>query len=892
MDKLILVDGYSLAFRAFFAIPVESMVTSSGQHTNALYGFMSMLVGLIEEQRPTHMAVALDLPGRTFRDELNPDYKAHRPETHPGLKSQLEMLERAIRSLGIAVVSKPGYEADDVLATLAERAAEQNVDTIVVTGDRDSFQLVRDPHIRVLYNRRGVSDYLMLDEAGVIDKVGAPPEFYPLLAALRGDPSDNLPGLPGIGDKTAARLAETYQSIDGLLEHLDALSPKVASTISGNLERLQLNMALTPLKRDLEIGARLEDLRLGPLDDDAAKGFFELIESKRLAGRALKAYDYIGHKGSERGERPQRSAVAIHRLDSLDAFAAGLDAGSKVALSISWSGQSGRSPVAALALAACPASGDAGVVCYGAEVDRSKEVESLGALVAALGSSRLVGFGCKEVFRRLVTVGIEPPALAADLGLGMYLLDASLGDYDLDGAKVRWAGELPRLEGGPEAPEEGGGLFDSDQLPTLIREAATCALLEAPLRQEIDDAGMAWLFDELELPLLLALARMEAAGIAVDAEHLRSLAREFSQEVVRLAESICQLAGRSFNVNSTKQLGEVLFDDLGLVPPKKTKTGYSTDAQSLEKLRGVHPIVEEVIRYREVEKLRSTYGDSLISEVAPDGRIHATFNQMVARTGRLSSDHPNLHNIPIRTEIGKRFRYAFVAPPGSKLVVADYSQVELRVIAHLSGDPGLIEAFTTGVDIHTATASRVFGVPPSKVTSQQRAKAKMVAYGLAYGMEAYGLAARLNVDVPEAEEILNSFFAAFPSVRSYMDEVVAKAKQLGYTETEFGRRRRIPELRDDNYRVRQAAERQAMNSGIQGLAADIFKIALVNLDRTLQRDQAVLVLQVHDEVLVEAKDEHAAAVREIVVKAMESAAKLRVPLPVNSYVVSSWGDAK
>jgi DNA polymerase-1 len=385
---------------------------------------------------------------------------------------------------------------------------------------------------------------------------------------------------------------------------------------------------------------------------------------------------------------------------------------------------------------------------------------------------------------------------------------------------------------------------------------------------------------------------MEAAGIAVDAEHLRSLAREFSQEVVRLAESICQLAGRSFNVNSTKQLGEVLFDDLGLVPPKKTKTGYSTDAQSLEKLRGVHPIVEEVIRYREVEKLRSTYGDSLISEVAPDGRIHATFNQMVARTGRLSSDHPNLHNIPIRTEIGKRFRYAFVAPPGSKLVVADYSQVELRVIAHLSGDPGLIEAFTTGVDIHTATASRVFGVPPSKVTSQQRAKAKMVAYGLAYGMEAYGLAARLNVDVPEAEEILNSFFAAFPSVRSYMDEVVAKAKQLGYTETEFGRRRRIPELRDDNYRVRQAAERQAMNSGIQGLAADIFKIALVNLDRTLQRDQAVLVLQVHDEVLVEAKDEHAAAVREIVVKAMESAAKLRVPLPVNSYVVSSWGDAK
>ncbi len=892
MDKLILVDGYSLAFRAFFAIPVDSMVTSSGQHTNALYGFMSMLVGLIEEQKPTHMAVALDLPGRTFRDDLNPDYKAHRPETHPGLKSQLEMLERAVRSLGIAVVSKPGYEADDVLATLAERAASQSVDTIVVTGDRDSFQLVRDPHIRVLYNRRGVSDYLLLDEAGVIEKVGAPPEVYPFLAALRGDPSDNLPGLPGIGDKTAARLAETYQSVGTLLEHLDALSPKVASTISENLERLQLNMALTPLKRDLDIDARLEDLRLGPLDDEAAKGFFELIESKRLAGRALKAYDYIGHKGSQAGTPRQDAAVAVHQVDSLGAFAERLESGAKVALAVGWSGQAGRSAVSALALAVQPGGGVAEVACYGEDVDGSQEVERLGAVIAVLAGARAVGFGCKEVFRRLVSLGIEPPALAADLGLGMYLLDASLGGYDLEGAKERWAGELPRLEGGPEVAEETGGLFETEQLPALLREAATCALVEAPLRQEIDDSGMTWLFDELELPLLLALARMEAVGIAVNVDQLRSLAREFSQEAARLAESICQMAGRSFNVNSTKQLGEVLFEELGLTPPKKTKTGYSTDSQSLEKLRGVHPIVEEVMRYREVEKLRSTYGDSLISEVAPDGRIHATFNQMVARTGRLSSDHPNLHNIPIRTEIGKRFRYAFVAPPGSKLVVADYSQVELRVIAHLSGDPGLIEAFTTGVDIHTATASRVFGVPPSEVTSQQRAKAKMVAYGLAYGMEAYGLAARLNVEVPEAEEILKSFFAAFPSVRSYMDEVVAKAKRLGYTETEFGRRRRIPELRDDNYRVRQAAERQAMNSGIQGLAADIFKIALVNLDRTLLRDQAVLVLQVHDEVLVEAKDEHAAEVRDVVVRAMESAAKLRVPLAVNSYIVSSWGDAK
>nr|MDA8397759.1 DNA polymerase I [Actinomycetota bacterium] len=797
MDKLILVDGYSLAFRAFFAIPVDTMVTSSGQHTNAIYGFTTMLVGLIEEQKPTHMAVALDLPGPTFRDELNPDYKAHRPETHPGLKSQLEMLERAVRSLGIAVFSKAGYEADDVLATLAERAAESGMDTIVVTGDRDSFQLVKDPFIRVLYNRRGVSDYLMLDEAGVIAKVGASPKVYPFLAALRGDPSDNLPGLPGIGDKTAARLAETYQSVDGLIEHLEALSPKVAGSVSENLDRLRLNMALIPLKRDLEIDAELEDMRLGPLDDEAAQGFFDLIESKRLAGRVLRAYDYIGHTGTKHGTPAPTETVRMRDLGSLEDLGANLGSGAKVGFAIGWSGQAGRSPLSALALAVRPAGGTE-VLCYGAEVSRSQEVERLGSLRAALEGAAVVGFGCKEFFRRLVTLGIEPPVLSADIGLGMYLLDASVGDYDLAGARERWARELPHLDGAREEVQEAGGLFDDDQLPALLDEAASCVLLEPALRREIDGASMTWLLDELELPLLQALARMEAAGIAVDADHLRSLAREFSQEARRLADSICQMAGKTFNVNSTKQLGEVLFDELGLTPPKKTKTGYSTDAQSLEKLRGVHPIVEEVISYREVEKLRSTYGDSLISEVAPDNRIHATFNQMVARTGRLSSDHPNLHNIPIRTEIGKRFRFAFVAPPGRKLVVADYSQVELRVIAHLSGDPGLIEAFTTGVDIHTVTASRVFGVDPAKVTSQQRAKAKMVAYGLAYGMEAYGLAARLNVEVSEAEEILKSFFAAFPSVRSYMDEVVVKAKRLGYTETEFGRRRRIPELRDDN----------------------------------------------------------------------------------------------
>ena len=896
MNKLILVDGYSLAFRAFFAIPVDTMVTSGGQPTNALYGFTSMMVGLVEEHQPTHMAVALDRLEPTFRDQLNVKYKAHRPPTHPGLISQLELLERAIVSLGVAVVSKAGFEADDVLASLAEMSKSERTNTIVVTGDRDSFQLVEDPYVKVLYNRRGVSDYLLLDQAGVIAKAGTEASLYPFLAALRGDPSDNLPGVPGIGDKTAAKLANEYLTLDNLLANLDSLPPRTSASIRANIAALELNMALTPLVRDLELGVSLDDLVLGSFDSAKAKEFFDLIESKRLYARSASAWSYLGHidQAPTKGQgTPFTNTLAAQRGE----FFVGDQDVTRIAVGVKWHGAPGRSFVEAIALsrlAGVAGSSANDVVSLYLEVNQGDEVEVLSWLVEQLSQSELVGFALKELYRRLFALGLDVPPSPFDLGLAAYLLDASLGDYSETAVLEHFSTDVLSANSAVEKHLDQPDLFSVESFdPSSAIQASALALLVAHvIRSGIDAEEMSWLYDELEGPLLVVLAKMEATGIAVDREFLIKLQGEFAAEVRQLAESIQSLAQRSFNVNSTKQLGEVLFSDLGLRPPRKTKTGFSTDAQTLEKLRHAHPIVDEIIRYREVEKLRSTYGQSLINEVASDGRIHASFNQMVARTGRLSSENPNLHNIPIRTPEGKKFRYAFVAPEGSRLVVADYSQIELRVIAHLSQDPGLLEAFRSRTDIHTQTAARVFGVEPKHVTSHQRAKAKMVAYGLAYGMEAYGLAARLNVEVGEADAILKSFFAAFPSVRRYMDEVVAKARKLGFTETEFGRRRRIPELGDENFRVRQGAERQAMNSGIQGLAADIFKIALVALDAALDPQQAIVVLQVHDEVIVQVKNEFAQEIRAVVTKVMETSATLSVPLEVNSYVVERWGEAK
>jgi len=934
---LILLDGMSLAFRAYFALP-ETLKTSSGVTTNAVHGFASMVLNLVRDHRPVGLAVAFDLPGATFRDEIVDDYKGGRDETPADLPPQFDMIRDVLEALAIPVVSAEGFEADDVLATLATEARDRRHPVIIVTGDRDSYQLVEDPYVRVLYNRRGVSDYALYDEAGIEERTGVRPPKYPLVAALRGDPSDNLPGVPGVGEKTAAKLVNEYGDLDTLYANLDALSPKLRQNLAEHAERVRTNAEMIPLVRDVPLDVDVDDLVLGGWHHEAARSAFARLEMKGAWGRFETAMrdGLLGspaagespdgrpeERGAETGPAGDREWLVApdctvptsvpSAVAALDELVAGARAGTGIlALAPRWACDPGRSPLEALALVAEPSdpSDPSAGVHLGAHAGGPlvAEPEVLAALAAAVGPGGVgvVAHDAKELMRSLLPLGVDVTGLVVDTAVAAYLLDPSVDQYRLSDLAARFVGVgvddgtgaagqgAFALE--PDADgSDGAGAGDLDGAGLgLVRLAAVIARLRAPLQAALDGVGERRLFDDMERPLVRVLARMEVVGIPVDRDVLRSIAAELSDECRSLEARMHELAGGPFNVNSVKQLRTVLYDDLGLSPGRKTKTGYSTDARTLESLRGQHPIVEVLLRYREVEKLRSTYGESLAAEVAPDGRIHATFRQTVARTGRLSSDRPNLHNIPVRTDEGRRFRQAFVPSPGRRLLVADYDQVELRAIAHLSGDPGLTAAFAAGEDIHRTVAARVFGVDRDEVTHEQRSTAKMVSYGLAYGMESYGLAQRLGVPVEEARGILDAFFDAFPSVHDYMDRAVAEARANGYTITVFGRRRPLPDLESANHQVRQAAERQAMNAGIQGLAADVFKMALIRLDSGLEEGgyHSDLVLQVHDEVLVDVDPDEAEAVEALTRTALTGAVELSVPLEVAMAWGDSWAEAK
>jgi DNA polymerase-1 len=945
MATYLLLDGHSLAYRAWFALQEADLTTASGQKTAAVYGFSGMLGRLLEDHSPAGMAVAFDRPEPTFRDAIADDYKAGRAATPEPLREQLDLIRRLVETLGVPVVELAGYEADDVLATLAVSLERAGEDVIIVTGDRDAYQLVHDPHIKVLYNRRGVTDYVLYDEKGIEERTGVSPARYPLLASLRGDPSDNLPGVPGVGQKTAAKLVNTYDDLDDLYVHLGDLTPKLRESLATCEARVRQNFAMTPLVRDVPVELDLERLRFGRSDRAEMESLFTLLEIKGPRDRIVKALDRLesgvvdgSSSGSSSGDvEPLPAAVPVEVvvLDDVDTAAAWLDALSDtdgdIAVEPEWAGVSGRSNLVGLAFCRVPVLHAAGAGDEPPE-DEPEAIEVgwvVGDLVAEprLASSlrrvldlrpgettgRVVAHRAKELMRSLDAVGIAFSGLGLDTAVAGYLVDPRIGQVTLerlaDAASGLARGEADRFSVGGAGAAGGGGRGRAEQLgfdlagdagepgtvaDVAARRAVVIAGLAPVLRQALADAGAERLYREVEQPLVRVLAKMEVAGIAVDVEQLEAISREMTEQVASFEAEIQRLAGEDFNVNSTAQLRHILFDKLGLVPQKRTKTGFSTDAQSLEKLRGRHEIIDTLLAYREVEKLRSTYGVGLLSEVAPDGRIHASFNQTVARTGRLSSDQPNLHNIPVRSVLGRRFRQAFIPAPSSELLVADYDQIELRVIAHLAQDPGLIEAFRAGVDIHAATASRVFGVATSEVTTAQRSKAKMISYGLAYGMEAYGLSQRLSVPVEEAAEILGQYFAAFTNVKEYMSRTVGEARLRGYTETLFGRRRYLPELDSPNYRVRQAAERQAMNAGIQGLAADIFKVALVALDAELAvRGLASrVVLQVHDEILVESLLGEAEEVSAVTTSVMQSACELAVPLAVHVARGASWAEAK
>jgi DNA polymerase-1 len=774
---------------------------------------------------------------------------------------------------------------------------------LVVTGARDTYQLVADPHLKVLYNRRGVSDYVLYDEAGILERTGVTPAQYPDFASLRGDPSDNLPGVPGVGEKTAARLISTYGDIDGVYAHLDELTPRLRDTLVAGEEPVRSNARVIPLVRDLDVSLVPGEAVVGGWDVTDLRRLFEFLEFRTLWDRFVEATGTANAAPATGPEPAEPLVVAIEALDAataVDALGAWAGTGAALAVAGSWEGREGRSPLSGLAFALvggenAEGAGPAARAWWleGRLLEDAPVRAALGDLLGAGGSAEVSAHDAKALMRSLAMLGLDFANLQLDTSIAAYLVDPAGDQYLLEDLAARFAG-LAIAPAGTTATGQLDLSGAAEPGRMAAERAVAVARLAPPLSSALAHRGMSRLYDEVERPLVRVLARMELVGVRVDSVELARLGRQLADEARALESQVHDLAGTQFLVNSVQQLREILYNKLGLTPGKKTKTGYSTDNQTLEKLRDEHPIIPAILRYREIEKLRSTYTDALLAEVGPDGRIHATFNQTVARTGRLSSDAPNLHNIPVRTEEGRQLRRVFVPAEGMRFLVADYNQIELRVIAHLAQDPGLIEAFRTGADIHRMTAARIFGVEPAEVTIGMRSRAKMVSYGLAYGMEAYGLAQRLGIGVDEAAEILKAYFDSFPRVRAYMDEVVAEARHKGYTETLFGRRRLIPELSSERYQVRMAGERQAMNAGIQGLAADIFKVALVRLDARLDEEalRSRLVLQVHDEVIVEVPPQEEAAATEAVVTAMRGAAELSVPLEVNLSWGRSWADAK
>jgi len=894
MTTLMLIDGNSLTYRAFFALPTD-MATASGQVTNAVFGFTSMLVNLLRDQKPDHLAVVFDRSEPTFRHEALSSYKGNRDATPDLLRQQMGIVREVVETLRVPVLDLVGFEADDIIATLATAAEARGDNVIIVTGDRDSYQLVHDPHIKVLYNKRGVSDYALYDEAGIFERTGVKPTDYVHYAALRGDPSDNLPGVPGVGEKTAAKLINQYGGIDGIYEHLDELTPKLRQNLAENEDKARMNIDLMTLRHDAPVTVDPDELQIGNFDLAEVRQLFDFLEFRQLFDRLVGVLG-VANDSAEAAStsvlEAERTDVSTQK-DAIALFAELAKADSPLAAAGAWAGDEGRSTFEGVALVTDASMGE--VAWVSAETLSAPKVAAAAAALFADGGQPVVAHDAKALMRGLDTCGIDLRSLALDTMIAAYLLDPAEPRYSLEPLLDRYAdARLPQDDDQGEGQLDFGGVDTSALAQRASRRALGVNALVDPLQESLLARGLADLNTDIEVPLVRVLARMEILGVGVDEGELRKLRDQLVARCDELRALIWADAGEEFNVNSTVKLREILFEKLELTPQKKTKTGYSTDAATLEKLLGEHPIIEHLLGYREVEKLRSTYGEGLLTEIAADGRIHATFNQTVARTGRLSSDAPNLHNIPVRSELGREFRKAFVPAKGYTLLIADYNQIELRCIAHLAEDPGLIGAFESGQDIHNATAARVFDVDPKTVTIEQRSKAKMVSYGLAYGMEAFGLAQRLGVPIGEAQQILDAYFVAFPAVHDYMERTVAEAREKGYTETLFGRRRQIPELASDNFRIRQAGERQAMNAGIQGLAADIFKVALIRLDRALDAAGSTsrLILQVHDEVICEVPPADLDAVTAIVLEAMSGAFDLRVPLEVNLSHGDSWAAAK
>jgi len=882
-EHLLLVDGHSLAYRAFYALPLDNFSTSTGQPTNAVFGFTSMLINAIKDEKPTHLAIAFDVSRETFRREMFAEYKANRAKSPDEFRSQLPLITEVIEAMQIPGIQVKGYEADDIIATLAKQGEKKGMRVSILTGDRDSYQLVNDS-ITVLYARKGVSDIARMTPAAVLEKYELTPEQYPDFAALRGDPSDNLPSVPSVGEKTAVKWIKEYGNLDELIKHANEISGKVGESLRANIEQVKLNRKMTELVKDVSLDVGVEQLVVKELDIDLVNKVFTALEFKSLRERL------IGNASvsKDSSKKPKQSSFKVQKYNS-----GGLgkwleeDTNELIALDVQFESFAAEFKEVAWGIAR---SSDG--IAFSQDELSQDDLTQLKKFLSNKETKKVV-HGAKDFYKICSHLNIEFQGLISDTEISSYLVNPGLRSYELEDVAMRVLGFVPDL-----ANENDGQLAlgeESVNVDSLATRANAILSLNAALEPQIEERKLSGLLNDLELPLIEVLAEMELTGIAVDLKKLNNLSDEFEKLAKGYEKDAFKIVGHEFNMASPKQLQTVLFDERKLPKTKKTKTGFTTDAEALTDLfaKTKDPVLSSILSWRDITKLKQTVA-SLIPLAEKDGRIHTTFNQTVTSTGRLSSTEPNMQNIPIRTDQGKRIRDCFISGKEYEcLLTADYSQIEMRIMAHLSKDPGLIEAFKSGEDLHTTSASLVFGVKPNEVDAELRRQIKAISYGLAYGMGAYGLSQSLDIEVAAAQKLMDEYFKRFGGVRDYLARVVEEARKVGFTETIMGRRRYFPDLTNPDRQRREMAERMALNAPIQGSAADIVKKAMLNADAMLKKEKlkSRLLLQVHDELVFEVAKGEKDQVEKLARIAMADAAPLLVPLDVSIGVGSSWDEA-
>jgi DNA polymerase I len=883
--RLLLLDGHSLAYRAFFALPVENFSTTTGQHTNAVYGFTSMLINVLRDEEPTHIAVTFDVSRDTFRSQQYAAYKANRSKSPAEFSGQVSLVKEVLEALRIAMVEKDGFEADDVIATLATQAEADGFEVLICSGDRDAFQLITD-NVTVLYPVRGVSELTRMTPEAVGAKYGIDPAHYPDLAAMVGESSDNLPGVPGVGPKTAAKWINQFGSLDEIVARVDTIAGKAGEALRDHIDDVIRNRRVNELVRTLELPLSVADTQMQPWDRDAVHQIFDGLEFRVLRDRLFETLS-ADEAVADEGFTLDGSVLGPGELAGWLQAHAHADAPVGVHLQGSW--RAGTGVVHGVAFATPD-----GSAAFLDVADLGPDDDRVLADWLADSSAPKILHDAKGPMLALAAHGWQLRGLAADTALSAYLSHPDNRTYHLADLTLRYLHR--ELKSESDAGDQLSlDLGDDAAAQAAMVHARAVLDLAVALESELADRGGTSLLADVELPLIDVLARMEQAGVAIDEDYLVGLEAEFAGKVKQAADDAFTVIGKEINLGSPKQLQVVLFDELGMPKTKRTKTGYTTDADALSSLfeKTEHPFLLHLLVHRDVTRLRQTV-EGLLKSISDDGRIHTTFNQMIAATGRLSSMDPNLQNIPIRTEEARRIRQAFVVgPAGESLLTADYSQIEMRIMADLSEDAGLIAAFHSGADFHSVTASRVFEVEPSEVTTGQRSKIKAMNYGLAYGLSAYGLGLQLKIEPSEARVLMDEYFEQFGGVRDYLHGVVEEARRTGFTETILGRRRYLPDLTSDNRQRREMAERMALNAPIQGSAADIIKVAMLRVDAAIRRAglSSRMLLQVHDELVFEVAPGEREPLEQLVRSEMAAAADLAVPLDVSVGVGRTWHEA-